>query len=128
MALVEAADGRLVLITVGDGELLAGGDQVFEDREAAVAALEEGRSRVDRVFAAPGLLEDAAELDLSELQAAPEFKVRGGSVPLSAQNRGRRRPGGVPGTGAGRGVVPAGGDQGGVAGPPAHPAATGIAD
>ena len=40
MALVEADDGRLALVKARDGAFLADGDEVFADREAALAAFE----------------------------------------------------------------------------------------
>ena len=43
MALVEADDGRLALVKARDGAFLADGDEVFADREAALAAFERAR-------------------------------------------------------------------------------------
>ena len=40
MALVEADDGRLALVKARDGAFLADGDEVFADRESALAAFE----------------------------------------------------------------------------------------
>ena len=40
MALVEAGDGRLALVKARDGAFLADGDEVFADRESALAAFE----------------------------------------------------------------------------------------
>ena len=43
MALVEADDGRLALVKARDGAFLADGDEVFADRESALAAFERAR-------------------------------------------------------------------------------------
>ena len=43
MALVEADDGRLALVRARDGAFLADGDEVFADRESALAAFERAR-------------------------------------------------------------------------------------
>ena len=43
MALVEADDGRLALVKARDGAFLADGDEVFSDRESALAAFERAR-------------------------------------------------------------------------------------
>ena len=43
MTLVEADDGRLALVKARDGAFLADGDEVFADRESALAAFERAR-------------------------------------------------------------------------------------
>ena len=47
MALVEADDGRLALVKARDGAFLADGDEVFADREAALAAFERARGETN---------------------------------------------------------------------------------
>ena len=52
MALVESDDGRLALVRARDGAFLADGDEVFSDREAALAAFERARGETG---SSPGL-------------------------------------------------------------------------
>ena len=47
MALVEADDGRLALVKARDGAFLADGDEVFSDRESALAAFERARGETN---------------------------------------------------------------------------------
>ncbi len=81
MALVEADDGRLALVKARDGQVLADGEEVFEDRAAALAAFERARSVGWELHATPGLVEDVAGgtgvhgIDLSALPVEPEMRL-----------------------------------------------------
>ena len=77
-----AADtGRYALIKVRDGAVLADGDEVFTNRDAAVEAFDRARALGWDLYATPGLLtgganRDVTELDVSRLAPAPENVVR----------------------------------------------------
>ena len=55
MALVEGDGGGFALIRVRDGAVLADGDEVFEDRDAALAAFDRARDIGWTLHASPGL-------------------------------------------------------------------------
>ena len=73
--------GHYALIKVCDGAVLADGDEVFTGRDAAVEAFGRARALGWDLYATPGLLDDGAdrdvtELDVSSLAAAPENVLR----------------------------------------------------
>ena len=74
MALVEgeAADGRdrYALVKARDGAVLADGDEVFDDRAAAVAAFERARTLGWTLLAAPGLLEELGSSGIAPIDPA----------------------------------------------------------
>ena len=87
MGLVEADDGRCALMKVRDGQVLADGDEVFEDRAAALEAFERARPLGWALYATPGLVEEGVEeIDVSALPDGPELRLA--PVPLA------RLPGG----------------------------------
>ena len=87
MALVEedrpegGGGGRCALVKARDGAVLADGDEVFEDRAAALAAFERARGLGWELYATPGVLEaeasggvaplDPAALDAAAAKAGP---------------------------------------------------------
>jgi len=76
MALVEADDGRLALVKVRDGAILADGDEVFEDRAQALEAFERARPLGWALFATPGLVDGPAEtIDLSALPTESDMRL-----------------------------------------------------
>ena len=77
MALVEADDGRCALVKVRDGQVLADGDEVFEDRTAALEAFERARPLGWALYATPGLAgEDlAGGIDVAALPGGPELRL-----------------------------------------------------
>ena len=84
--------GRFALTKVRDGAVLADGDEVFSNRDAAVEAFERARALGWDLYATPGLLAGGAdrevtELDVSNLAAAPENVLR--RAPFSGIRRGR---------------------------------------
>ena len=84
--------GRYALIKVRDGAVLADGDEVFTNRDAAVEAFERARALGWDLYATPGLLaggadRDVTELDVSLLAAAPENVLR--RAPFTRIGRGR---------------------------------------
>ena len=73
--------GRFALTKVRDGAVLADGDEVFSNRDAAVEAFTRARTLGWDLYATPGLLAGGAdrevtELDVSSLAAAPENVLR----------------------------------------------------
>ena len=73
--------GRYALIKVRDGAVLADGDEVFTNRDAAVEAFTRARALGWDLYATPGLFaggadRDVTELDVSLLAAAPENVLR----------------------------------------------------
>ena len=75
------AGGRFALIKVRDGAVLADGDEVFTNRDAALEAFGRARALGWDLYATPGLLAGGAdrevtELDVSSLAAAPENVLR----------------------------------------------------
>ena len=75
------ASGRFALIKVRDGAVLADGDEVFTNRDAALEAFGRARALGWDLYATPGLLAGGAdrevtELDVSSLAAAPENVLR----------------------------------------------------
>ena len=73
--------GRYALIKVRDGAVLADGDEVFTNRDAALEAFGRARALGWDLYATPGLLAGGAdrevtELDVSSLAAAPENVLR----------------------------------------------------
>ena len=75
------ASGRFALIKVRDGAVLADGDEVFTNRDAAVEAFTRARALGWDLYATPGLLAGGAdrevtELDVSSLAVAPENVLR----------------------------------------------------
>ncbi len=73
--------GRFALTKVRDGAVLADGDEVFSNRDAAVEAFSRARALGWDLYATPGLLAGGAdrevtELDVSSLAAAPENVLR----------------------------------------------------
>ena len=73
--------GHYALIKVRDGAVLADGDEVFTNRDAAVEAFDRARALGWDLYATPGLLaggadRDVTELDVSLLAAAPENVLR----------------------------------------------------
>ena len=75
------ASGRFALIKVRDGAVLADGDEVFTNRDAAVEAFTRAQTLGWDLYATPGLLAGGAdrevtELDVSSLAAAPENVLR----------------------------------------------------
>ena len=84
--------GRFALTKVRDGAVLADGDEVFSNRDAAVEAFERARALGWDLYATPGLLAGGAdrevtELDVTNLAAAPENVLR--RAPFSGIRRGR---------------------------------------
>ena len=84
--------GRYALIKVRDGAVLADGDEVFTNRDAAVEAFDRARALGWDLYATPGLLaggadRDVTELDVSLLAAAPENVLR--RAPFTRIGRGR---------------------------------------
>ncbi len=70
MALVEADDGRLALVKARDGAFLADGDEVFADRESALAAFE--RARGERESSpGPGGSSEAVSSTVPESSSVP---------------------------------------------------------
>ena len=92
MALVEGQGGRYALVQVRDGAILADGEQVFDDRAAAVEAFERFRRRGAALYATPGIVGGAVDLDVvvlpahvgDGLEAAPFFNVTGRRVGQTA--------------------------------------------
>ena len=75
------ASGRFALIKVRDGAVLADGDEVFTNRDAALEAFGRARALGWDLYATPGLLAGGAdrevtELDVSTLAVAPENVLR----------------------------------------------------
>ena len=75
------ASGRFALIKVRDGAVLADGDEVFTNRDAALEAFGRARALGWDLYATPGLLAGGAdrevtELDVSTLALAPENVLR----------------------------------------------------
>ena len=73
--------GHYALIKVRDGAVLADGDEVFTNRDAAVEAFDRARALGWDLYATPGLLaggadRDVTDLDVSSLAAAPENVLR----------------------------------------------------
>ena len=73
--------GRFALTKVRDGAVLADGDEVFSNRDAAVEAFTRARTLGWDLYATPGLLAGGADrevtdLDVSSLAAAPENVLR----------------------------------------------------
>ena len=73
--------GHCALIKVRDGAVLADGDEVFTNRDAALEAFGRARALGWDLYATPGLLAGGAdrevtELDVSSLAAAPENVLR----------------------------------------------------
>ena len=84
--------GRYALVKVRDGAVLADGDEVFTNRDAAVEAFDRARALGWDLYATPGLLaggadHDVTELDVSLLAAAPENVLR--RAPFTRIGRGR---------------------------------------
>lgn len=82
VALAAGQGGRFALVRVRDGTILADGDEVFDDREAALAAFERARRAGGwALLATPGLAEGAVDLDPpapapeTELSAAPRTRL-----------------------------------------------------
>ena len=80
VALAGGQGGRFALVRVRDGSILADGDEVFDDREAAVAAFERARKAGGWApYATPGLAEGAVDLDppapAAKLSAAPRARL-----------------------------------------------------
>ena len=76
-----ADTGGYALIKVRDGAVLADGDEVFTNRDAAVEAFTRARALGWDLYATPGLLaggadRDVTDLDVSSLAAAPENVLR----------------------------------------------------
>ena len=76
-----ADTGGYALIKVRDGAVLADGDEVFTNRDAAVEAFTRARALGWDLYATPGLLaggadRDVTELDVSSLAAVPENVLR----------------------------------------------------
>ena len=85
-------NGRYALIKVRDGAVLADGDEVFTNRDAAVEAFTRARALGWDLYATPGLLaasadRDVTELDVSLLAAPPENVLR--RAPFTRIGRGR---------------------------------------
>ena len=73
--------GRFAVTKVRDGAVLADGDEVFSNRDAAVEAFTRAQTLGWDLYATPGLLAGGAdrevtELDVSSLAAAPENVLR----------------------------------------------------
>ena len=73
--------GHYALIKVRDGAVLADGDEVFTNRDAAVEAFTRARALGWDLYATPGLLaggadRDVTEIDVSSLAAVPENVLR----------------------------------------------------
>lgn len=83
MALVEADDGRCALVKVRDSQVLADGDEVFEDRAAALEAFERARPLGWDLYATPGLVEEglAGGIDAAALPDGPDLRLA--PVPLA---------------------------------------------
>ena len=84
--------GRYALIKVRDGAVLADGDEVFTNRDAAVEAFDRARALGWDLYTTPGLLaggadRDVTELDVSLLAAPPENVLR--RAPFTRIGRGR---------------------------------------
>ena len=84
--------GRFALIKVRDGAVLADGDEVFTDRDAAIEAFGRARAVGWALYATPGLLtgggdSEVTDLDVSALPAGPGIAIR--DVPFSSLRRGR---------------------------------------
>ena len=76
MALVESDDGCAALVKVREGAILADGDEVFEDRAAAVEAFERARGLGWSLHATPGSVEgEAAALDVSALPVESDMRL-----------------------------------------------------
>ena len=78
---VPGDSGRFALTKVRDGAVLADGDEVFSNRDAAVEAFTRARALGWDLYATPGLLaggadRDVTDLDVSSLTAAPENVLR----------------------------------------------------
>ena len=89
---VPGDSGRFALTKVRDGAVLADGDEVFSNRDAAVEAFNRARALGWDLYATPGLLSggadrDVTDLDVSNLAAAPENVLR--RVPFTGLRRGR---------------------------------------
>ena len=74
VALARGQGGRFALVRVRDGTILADGDEVFDDMDAALAAFERARRAGGWApYATPGLAEGAVDLDPPP--PAPETKL-----------------------------------------------------
>ena len=86
------ASGRFALIKVRDGAVLADGDEIFTNRDAALEAFGRARALGWDLYATPGLLAGGADrevtdLDVSSLAAAPENVLR--RAPFTGLRHGR---------------------------------------
>ena len=84
--------GRYALIKVRDGAVLADGDEVFTNRDAAVEAFTRARALGWDLYATPGLLSGGADRDVTDLDvsllAAPQENVLR-RAPFTRIGRGR---------------------------------------
>ena len=77
MALVaDDVAGRYALVKARDGAILADGDEVFGDRASALAAFERARALGWSLYATPGLIEGAREIDPAALAVEPEMVLK----------------------------------------------------
>ena len=76
MALIEGENKRFALVQVRDGEVLADGEALLEDREAAVTAFEGQRSfGFSALYATPGLVEGAHHIDVAALPVESDMAL-----------------------------------------------------
>ena len=86
MALVEGHDNRFALVKVREGNILADGDEVFEDRATALQAFEKARGLGWSLYASRGLVQGpVVDLDTSVLSTDPDLQLR--PVPLASSIR-----------------------------------------
>ena len=77
MALVaDDAAARYALVKARDGAILADGDEVFADRGSALAAFERARPVGWSLYATPGLVEGAVEIDAAAFAVEPEMVLK----------------------------------------------------
>ena len=88
-------EGRYALVKARDGTVLADGDEVFDDRAAAIAAFERARGLGWTLHATPGLLDDlegeAAPLDPAELDATASGMGAAIALVRAVPSAGRKR-------------------------------------
>ena len=86
---------RFALIKVRDGAVLADGDEVFTNRDAAIEAFGRARALGWKLYATPGLISggvdgEVTDLDVSALHAGPGIALR--RAPFTGLRRGRLVP------------------------------------
>ena len=87
--------GRYALIKVRDGAVLADGDEVFTNRDAAVEAFTRARALGWDLYATPGLLAGGADRDVTDLDVSSLTAGTGECAPPRAVYENWARPPGA---------------------------------